>query len=260
MDAEPKDEPIDVIATGPLSRADAMALQEVELQRTLALLQSFDDADWRTPTECPGWDVRTMYLHVLGACEGAAVGENVRQLRAAWSRRRREGGPLEAALSAVQIDARRDLAPAELLVRFEQACRSTVRRRRAVPGLVRRVSIPVDGPVVERWRLGYLIDTIYLRDLWMHRIDVCRATGRPVELTADHDGRIVADVVAELARRHGGSFALRLSGPAGGVFVARPDGADAGVDRTITLDAVELCRTLAGRVPGEGLLATVVPF
>jgi hypothetical protein len=28
----------------------------------------------------------------------------------------------------------------------------------------------------------------------------------------------------------------------------------------MTMDAVDFCRTLAGRVEGEGLLATIVPF
>jgi hypothetical protein len=37
----------------------------------------------------------------------------------------------------------------------------------------------------------------------MHRADAARAVDRPIELTATHDGRIVADVVAEWARRHG---------------------------------------------------------
>ncbi|MDX1382582.1 MAG: hypothetical protein R3190_03005, partial [Thermoanaerobaculia bacterium] len=45
-----------------------------------------------------------------------------------------------------------------------------------------------------------LFDTILTRDTWMHRTDLAEATGRPLELTADHDGRIVADVVAEWAR------------------------------------------------------------
>ena len=132
-----------------------------------------------------------------------------------------------------------------------------------MPALLRRVPIPVDGPVVERWSLGYLIDLIYLRDAWMHRIDTTRATGREPVLTADHDGRIVADVVAEWARRHGQPFALELTGPAGGTFRSpAPEVGDGGTDTpsTITLDAVAFCRTLSGRVPGEGLLATVVPF
>jgi hypothetical protein len=37
------------------------------------------------------------------------------------------------------------------------------------------VKLKVDGPVHETWTLGYLTDTIYLRDLWIHRIDAARA-------------------------------------------------------------------------------------
>jgi hypothetical protein len=37
------------------------------------------------------------------------------------------------------------------------------------------VKLKVDGPIHETWTLGYLTDTIYLRDLWMHRIDAARA-------------------------------------------------------------------------------------
>jgi hypothetical protein len=88
----------------------------------------------------------------------------------------------------------------------------------------------------------------------MHRIDATRATGAPLALDADHDGRIVADVVAEWARRHGQAFELTLTGPAGGRYRAGTGG------EQIEIDAVELCRTLAGRAPGEGLLGTVVPF
>ena len=115
----------------------------------------------------------------------------------------------------------------------------------------------VDGPVVERWRLGYLVDTIYLRDLWLHRVDLCRAVGRPFECTAAHDGVIVADVVREWAARHAQPFRLVLTGPAGGEFAV---GAAADTADTVELDAVEFCRIVGGRARGEGLLATVVPF
>jgi hypothetical protein len=115
----------------------------------------------------------------------------------------------------------------------------------------------IDGPVHETWKLGYLIDTIYLRDLWMHRVDVAHALGRPLGLSADHDGRIIADVVAEWARRHGKPFVLELTGPAGDTYTHQPDSPDA---EHLSLDAVEFCRTLAGRALQSGLLATVVPF
>lgn len=248
---------IDVTGWGPLPFDEAITLQDTELARSCRLLASFDDDEWAAPTDCPGWDVRTMYQHVLGACEAASFVENARQMRAALRRRRRDGGPLEAALSATQIDARRGLTGAQLAERLAGVHERTVRRRRALPRPVRRIPLAVDGPVVERWTLGYLTGTIYLRDLWMHRVDACRATGRPVELTPAHDGRIVADVVAEWGRRHGRPFALELTGPAGGSFVGGDEGGRQAVG---PLDAVALCRTLAGRVAGDGLLATVVPF
>jgi len=43
-------------------------------------------------------------------------------------------------------------------------------------------------------------------------------------LTADHDGRLVANTVAEWARRHGQPFTLVLSGPAGGQWRAGDGG------------------------------------
>jgi hypothetical protein len=120
----------------------------------------------------------------------------------------------------------------------------------------RHVKIAVDGPVFETWRLGYLVDTIYLRDLWMHRADVARATGRPLELSAGHDGRVVADIVAEWARRHGKPFVLDLAGPAGGTYSQGTEGSA----EHLALDAVEFARTLAGRAEARGLLAMIVPF
>ena len=120
-------------------------------------------------------------------------------------------------------------------------------------------TLKVDGPVHERWKLGYLIDVIYLRDIWMHRVDACRATGRDLELTPEDDGRIVADVVAEWARRHQQPFILELTGVAGGLYAAK-NATSGDTSSWLALDAVEFCRTLAGRSPASGLLETIVPF
>jgi hypothetical protein len=75
-----------------------------------------------------------------------------------------------------------------------------------------------------------------------------------MELTAEHDGRIVADAVAEWARRHGQPFLLQLTGTAGGSFTQGAGG------EAITVDAVEFCRILSGRASGTGLLTQEVPF
>ena len=167
-------------------------------------------------------------------------------------------GPLEAALSSVQVSERADLSPTQVVERLGAVAPKTVRGRTRTPALIRNhATMAVDGPVHETWKLGYLIDTIYLRDLWMHRVDAARALGRPVELTTDHDGRIVADVVAEWARRHGQPFVLELTGPVGATYVSHPE-TPGGAH--VSLDAIEFCRTLAGRAPATGLLATIVPF
>jgi uncharacterized protein (TIGR03083 family) len=247
--------------TGPLDHAVAMELLSREFEPTNALLVSFDDGDWSAQTDCPAWDVRRMYLHVLGASEaGASMRENVRQLRTAHAERKRSSGPLEAALSSVQIRDRENLGAAELVAQMEAIAPKTVRGRRRVPSFVRNhARMAVDGPVHETWTLGYMIDTIYLRDMWMHRVDASRATDRALDLTEDHDGLIVADVVGEWARRHGRPFTLELTGPAGGTFAHQPES-----DETehLTFDAVEFCRILAGPDPdtATGLMDTVVPF
>ena len=113
--------------------------------------------------------------------------------------------------------------------------------------------------VPEAWSLGYLTDVILTRDPWMHRLDLARATGRDLVLTADHDGVIVADIVAEWARRHGRPYRLELTGPAGGSWSSGTGGEE------IVMDAADFCRIVSGR-PGPdggqpwGLLATQVPF
>ncbi len=250
------DQVTNVSAILPIGHDEGMRLLRAELQRNLEVMRGLGVDDWSRQTDCPDWDVRRLYLHVLGACEsGASTRELLHQLRAARSHQRRNGGPQEAALSAVQVAERLDLTPAQLVERFSAVIPAVVRGRSRLPALVRRARIGVDGPVVEKWSVGYLVDVIYLRDAWMHRIDVARATGATPVLAREHDGRIVADVVREWAGRHGEPFTLTLTGAAGGRFATPGRGAE-----SMTLDAVEFCRVLAGRSPANGLLATVVPF
>jgi mannose-6-phosphate isomerase-like protein (cupin superfamily) len=53
-------------------------------------------------------------------------------------------------------------------------------------------------PGQPRWPVAYLLDVILNRDLWMHRVDLARATGRPLVI-GDHDQQIVAQVIRDLA-------------------------------------------------------------
>ncbi len=257
-DGSARDTWVDVSDLAELEHEQAMRLYARELRRTLELLRSFDPEDWTRRTDCPDWDVRELYLHVVGAMEsGASTRELLHQMRVAFLRRRRTGEAMEAALSATQVADRADLTAMELVERFEVAAPRCIRARLRLPRSAREhVAYEVDGPVVERWTLGYLVDVIYLRDAWLHRVDACRATGRPMTLSSAHDGRIVADVVREWAARHGKDVRLVLTDPAGGRYAAGPGPGP----EHLELDAVEFCRALSGRAPAGGLLATVVPF
>jgi uncharacterized protein (TIGR03083 family) len=237
----------------PLSRSDAMTLAAEELDRFLDVLRSLAPADWQRPTECEPWDVRAMATHVLGATEShSSIRETIHQTRAY---RKAKSGPMIDAMTSLQIRDRADLSPDDVVARFERAAPRSVRSRRRMPAPLRRMRMKVDPPFAsERWRLGYLMDVIYNRDAWMHRVDISRAIGRDPVLTAEHDGRLVADIVSEWARRHGKSFTLTLTGPAGGAYIAGDGG------EQMELDAVEFCRILSGRAQGTGLLTTEVPF
>jgi len=251
----------DVTTIESIDHHEAMALQATELERAIALLHTLDPEQWSTQTNCPDWDVRRMWLHVLGACEaGASMRENMHQMRLGRKRRKDLGVSLEAGLSGIQVAEREDLSPDELVERLERIAPATVKGRTRTPRPMRAMKIGIDAPVVEKWTLGYLIDIIYLRDAWMHRVDTASATGGELVLTAEHDGRIIAEVVAEWARRHGQPFTLELTGVAGGAFTAGGGAGGNGGGEAIVIDAVEFCSVLAGRGEATGLLATIVPF
>jgi len=236
----------------PMQHADWMAAAAEEYRRLGALLAALPAEDWRRPTDCTEWDVHDMVAHLVGAAEStASFRELLRQAR--LGRRLRPGEPGVDGMNAVQVRDRADAAPDELLRDLAAAGERGVRARRRIPAPVRAIRMPFGPPLGTR-PIGYLMDRVYTRDAWLHRVDLARATGRPLELTADHDGRIVADVVAEWAQRHGRPYRLRLTGPAGGMWSAGPDGEEA------ELDAVEFCRIVSGRGSGAGLLAQPVPF
>jgi uncharacterized protein (TIGR03083 family) len=236
-----------------LDRDTAYRLAATEFDRLLALLRDLGPSDWSRATDCPGWDVRAMAAHVLGMAEmSASVRETARQNRLAG----KAGGGIDA-LTALQVREHADLDGATIVARLDAVAPRALRGRRRLSRLAGRVKLPeeqVVGPDREWWRVGFLMDVVLTRDVWMHRVDISGATGREPELTPEHDGVLVADVVAEWAQRHGRPYRLRLTGPAGGEWSSGTDG------EALELDAVEFCRLLSGRGRGDGLLGQQVPF
>jgi len=241
-----------------VDREAATALAETEYQRFADLLESLEPDHWTLPTNCPGWTVREMAGHCLGMAQMAAtVREMIRQQLASNRAAKKSGKPLIDELTDLQVRKNAGLTREELVAAYRRVGPKAAAGRRRTPGFVRSRTMTDTGPdgnAQELWEVGYVVDTILTRDPWMHRADISEATGRPMTLSADHDGVIVDDAVADWAHRHGQPFELTLTGPAGGRWSSGADG------EKITADAVDFCRGLSGRGSTQGLASVFVPF
>jgi uncharacterized protein (TIGR03083 family) len=233
----------------PLTHDEWMSAAELEYQRLLEMFVDLTGEDWQRPTDCDEWDVRQVLAHLVGGAESTA------SMRELWRLRRlgRMFRPGVDGMNDVEVHERADTPPARLLTDLAAAAVRGVRARRRIPAVVRVLRVPFGPPLGVR-SIGYLMDRIYTRDAWMHRIDITRAASRPMLLTPEHDGRLVDDIVQEWAHDHRRPYLLTLTGPAGGHWST---GTDA---EPLTLDAIQFSRIMAGRAAGDGLLNAQVPF
>ena len=239
----------------PLRHREAMARAATEYDRFVAAVERLQPDDWSRQTDNDQWDVKAVVAHVLGMMKmNASIREMARQRSISGKAAKQSGAfPIDE-LTGLQVREHVSLSPSELTAAVRRTAPKALKGRSRTPALVRAMPMDPGPPTEGKWKLGYLLDVILTRDTWMHRIDMCRATGRELVVTGDHDGRIVADVVAEWARTHGRPFTLVLTGPAGGTYTQGEGG------ERHELDAVEFCRILSGRGTGTGLLTQGVPF
>ena len=249
---------IDVATLEPIERNEAIDLGLVEYRRLIDGLRALGADDWAQQTDCELWDVRAMAGHLAGSMwSNATIRRTAREQIATAIRSKRRDEELVDAMTAIQVERMADKSTDELLASMEANAEPAAAGRRRLPALMAKpgaIAQTVNGEV-EKWALSYLLGIILTRDTWLHRVaDIPRAIGREPKVD-DHDARIVADVVAEWARRHGRPFELTRTGPAGGHF-RHGDGGP-----RLQLDAVEFCRILSGRAdPDHPLLETQVPF
>jgi uncharacterized protein (TIGR03083 family) len=228
----------------PITSGQVAEVATAELEASLALLGDLDDRDWAAPTDCAGWTVHELTAHMVGQYQGLAKpGVYLRRHRRAH--RRYQALSRLDAHNRQQIDDLGGQTGPELVAMLAAIGPKAIRARRRVPGLLRRQHIGrmyPEEPLPDD-RLGYILDVLGLRDPWMHRVDLARATGRPLPLGA-HDRVIVTQVIDDLGRAwHGPPALLELTGPAGGRWTLG-HGAPAA---TIQADTIEYLRALSGR-------------
>jgi uncharacterized protein (TIGR03083 family) len=228
----------------PITPDRVAEVAAAELQACLALLSSLDDRDWAAPTDCAGWTVHELTAHLVGQYQGLAK-------PGVYLRRHRQAHRRYPALSRLDADNHQQIddlggrTGPELAAMLAMIGPKAIRARRRVPGLVRRQRIGwmyPEEPLPDD-RLSYMLDVLGLRDPWMHRVDIARATSRPLLLGA-YDRVITAQVIADLAQAWNGPPALlELTGPAGGRWSLGNSPPAA----TVQADAVEYLRSLSGR-------------
>jgi uncharacterized protein (TIGR03083 family) len=246
----------DARAIPAIGHDEAMRITQAEFERMLGAMRELGADDWTRPTENTEWNVREMLLHLLGAADANA---SMREMVSQMVRGKRlfdeiGGHHWVDGLNEIQIRDRATLSNAAIVERYAAVVPKAVRARRTIPRPVRALPILPMGEPFGRKPIGYLTDMGFTRDVWMHRADLARATGRPMLLTPEHDGRIVADIVREWAELYGLAFSLDLEGPAGGAFAAGAGG------EALRIDAVDFVRVLSGRGEATGLLDHSLPL
>lgn len=239
----------------PIDRKQAEVLATAEFDKFACLAASLTPEEWATDTDCTGWDVRTMLLHVLGSADAQASPlVFAHQLRHGLRLNKEiESHHWVDGLNELQIRERSGLSNTEVVTQLQAVGPKAVKGRFGTPLPLRYTPLPFGEPI--GWKpVNYLLEVGFTRDVWAHRIDVHAVIGRPMELDPDHDGRLVADIVGEWAQLHGEPFELTLTGTAGGTFSQGAGG------EHVEIDALDFIRTLSGRLTGTGVLRHVLPL
>lgn len=240
----------------PLSHPEAGRLARVELERFITLLETLSEEDWLKSTYCTRWNVQQMVSHQAGAYAGWA---SWAEFKHQWSPppQPQPGQLTVDAVNDLQVAERAQSMPAELIAELRRVGPQAITNRQNIPVLIRGLRFdpqlflhawrPFDffralrrpyepttiffkhdeQAVRGRMRLDYITDLLYIRDTWMHRIDICLVTGQKMILTDDHDGRMMALVMRDLAaqlkdvlRRK--TIVYDIPGPGGGCWKIGP--------------------------------------
>ncbi|MBI5841432.1 MAG: maleylpyruvate isomerase family mycothiol-dependent enzyme [Chloroflexi bacterium] len=227
---------------------EAFTLMQTAFDRFMRLIESLEPEDWNQPTACTEWNVHDMVAHQAGGyASGAGYREFIRQVINSIPK---PGALIEDSINALQLRERADKSPSELIAELHQVGPIAIQKWAYQFRLIRYMPFP--HPIGGVRPLRHMLWVIHSRDTWMHRLDICRATGRPFEQTREHDGRINELVVMETAQKLKGKLGTRaitlvLTGVAGGTWKVGKGNPEAEIE----MDALDFNIFVSGRFSYE---------
>ena len=199
------------------ARATAPALAQQEYAALLAALRTLPEGAWSAPTDCTGWTVWDIVAHIAGAAEESARFPSWRVTTGTpcfASGAGRSWTPSTTGRSRIALDGLRTSSSTSSTACRRERPEVASGCRRSCGGFLcpgRRAGCPAT-----RW--GTLNDVVYTRDIWMHRVDIARATGTTMSASAAEPD-VVAQIVRDLSRASTGApFELTVTGRVAGTW------------------------------------------
>jgi uncharacterized protein (TIGR03083 family) len=215
---------------------------------TATLGDTLTEAEWKAPTECPGWSVQDNLAHILGL-ESLIMGHPEPEVPA------NDGEHIKNDVgrsNEVWVDAYRDRAGTEVLEEFRSVTAERLAALRAPDMDFGADSWTPIGPGAVRDLLGFRVF-----DSWVHEQDMRRAVGKPggwdgdaARSSLDRVASVMPMIVGKKVKPADGTIVVfEVVGPAGRNVVIGMDGGRAGV-----LDATPADPSVRIRLSGEAFL------
>lgn len=168
-----------------------------------ALCGGLTEAEWKVPTECPGWSVQDNLAHIIGI-ESVLLGRPVPEhLPPDGPHLKNDVGRM----NEVWVDSRRALPGHDVLAEYVEVTEARLATLRAPSFDFTTESWTPVGPATIRDLIPFRVF-----DSWIHEQDMRRALGKPGDL----DGPVAREAIGRVAR----SMPMVV-----GKKVAPPDGA-----------------------------------
>jgi uncharacterized protein (TIGR03084 family) len=231
----------------------ALAAQQDELD---GILREATDADWDTPTRCPGWTVSDVVLHLAQTDEFAlaSVEGRIAEPVANWTGT--DGAATVDDRAGALVAQQRGAPPQEVLERW-----------RAGASSVRHAFDTADPSARLTWVTGQLaartLATTRLAETWIHTGDVAealgvaRSPGRQLEQIVRLAWRTLPYAFARDGKELAGPVAVELTAPDGGTWAFGDPGT---ATTTVRGPATDFCEVAARRLdPADSGLTPTGP-